>query len=70
MERPTSSTALAAYSALFDPQTSGGLLLSMRETDVDTFITRLSERSGVACAVIGEIVEREPATPALRVTEQ
>ncbi|HET6880218.1 MAG TPA: selenide, water dikinase SelD [Pirellulales bacterium] len=67
MERPISAAAAAAYAALFDPQTSGGLLLSMRETDVDAYTTRLSERSDVSCAVIGEIVEREPGAPALRV---
>ena len=41
----------AAYAALFDPQTSGGLLIGVRPSDVDAFLAQMF------CAVIGEVAE-------------
>ena len=41
------------YAALFDPQTSGGLLLGVLEKDVDTVLNRLRQQSGIPAAVIG-----------------
>lgn len=41
-------------SALFDPQTAGGLLISLDETAVDQFITDLP-----AASVIGRVVEKK-----------
>ena len=38
---------------LFDPQTSGGLLLAVSEQNVDNLVSKLDENS----AVIGRIVE-------------
>ncbi len=45
-------------SLLFDPQTSGGLLLSVNESKRDLFMKKLEER-GVRASVIGSVVERE-----------
>ena len=46
---------------LFDPQTSGGLLLSVPGNEVENLVTAL-EAAGVAVAAqIGEVVEGSPA---------
>jgi selenide,water dikinase len=49
-----------AYAALFDPQTGGGLLLGVREDDVEGLLQRLHQQSDVPAKVIGEIVESQP----------
>jgi len=43
----------------FDPQTSGGLLVSVSPDRVDRFISELRSRGALASAVIGEVVERQ-----------
>ena len=45
-----------AYRALFDPQTSGGLLLGVGPDRVDAFCNRLAEL-GISSAVIGEVTD-------------
>ena len=65
-----SSPSLAAYAALFDPQTSGGLLLGMRPSDVDAFLARLGAEQGVHCAVVGEVIDHRPEQPRLSVSGQ
>lgn len=45
-----------AYAAFFDPQTCGGLLMGVTESDVETLLTGLREQSDVIAAVIGEVV--------------
>ncbi len=47
----------ARYAALFDPQTSGGLLLGVPESYVDEVLKRLQEMGSVASSVIGHVVE-------------
>jgi selenide,water dikinase len=47
------------YAALFDPQTCGGLLFGVRAEDVEPILSRLSERSSVPAAVIGQVVPHE-----------
>ena len=41
---------------LYDPQTSGGLLVAMPEGDARSFVAALEERSAAA-AIVGEVVE-------------
>jgi selenide,water dikinase len=44
---------------VFDPQTSGGLLISMPEDKAERFLGLLSPETVRRCAVIGEVRERE-----------
>lgn len=44
---------------IFDPQTSGGLLISMPEDKAELFLGLLSPETVRRCAVIGEVRERE-----------
>lgn len=46
---------------LFDPQTSGGLLISVPGDRVDELVRRLTEAGTIAAAVIGEIVPQRDA---------
>ena len=48
---------------LYDPQTSGGLLVAVPETKASTLLGALGKR-GVTGAVVGEVVEQ----PGVRVT--
>ena len=43
---------------LFDPQTSGGLLLAARKEEADALLKELKE-AGMPAAIVGEIRERE-----------
>ena len=43
---------------LFDPQTSGGLLLAVHPEDADEMVLRMRE-AGLPAAVVGEIIEKE-----------
>ena len=47
--------ATAAYAALFDPQTSGGLLLGVDPARVDDLLARLATLSPTHSAVIGRV---------------
>ena len=47
------------YAALFDPQTSGGLLLAVAEQHASALLARLAQQSDLPAAVIGRVV---PAT--------
>lgn len=49
----------AAYAALFDPQTSGGMLLGVSEANVRAVLARLSERSGVPACVVGRVMSSD-----------
>lgn len=42
---------------LADPQTSGGLLISIAAKDIDRLLARLNAASSLAASVIGEVVE-------------
>jgi selenide,water dikinase len=44
---------------IFDPQTSGGLLISLPEDKAELFLGLLSPETARGCAVIGEVRERE-----------
>ena len=47
----------AEYSAVFDPQTCGGLLLGVKADDLDAVLSMLRTQSGIEPAVVGEVVE-------------
>lgn len=53
----------ARYATLFDPQTCGGLLLGVRESEVDAVISRLADLSDVPAMLIGEITEADGPEP-------
>lgn len=50
------------FAALFDPQTCGGLLLGVAESEVSGFLEELQSQSNIVAAVIGEVVEGKGQT--------
>ena len=61
MQVASQQTHSAAYQVLFDPQTSGGLLLGVSPERVEALRSRLNEL-GVFSAEIGEVVDNAGAT--------
>ena len=59
--------ALDLSDVLFDPQTSGGLLVALPESDAETYATRLREL-GQPAAIVGSAVARSAGDPSVRVT--
>jgi selenide, water dikinase len=59
----------ARYAALFDPQTSGGLLLGLRSSEVGAFLSRLTERHDLPYGLIGEVIENVADHARLRVRQ-
>lgn len=55
------SISWALSTALFDAQTSGGLLISVAEDKVDALVSLLKQRGVETAAVIGEVVTDHPA---------
>jgi len=45
---------------LFDAQTSGGLLISVPETEADALLTSLHEQGVKEATIIGEVLEQPP----------
>ena len=43
---------------LFDPQTSGGFIISVSEKDTEKIIKKLDEK-GIVNSVVGKVVKRE-----------
>jgi selenide,water dikinase len=56
------------YAALFDPQTSGGLLIGITKDRVDTFMAQLLEKLGLTAVRIGCVRPADAAKPILRLT--
>jgi selenide,water dikinase len=56
------------YAALFDPQTSGGLLIGIAAERADAFVSQLRERHGVTAVRIGRVMPADAAQPLLRLT--
>ena len=51
----------------FDPQTSGGLLVSIAPERVDRFVSELKSRGARAAAIVGRVVSRQgPVAVVLR----
>ena len=44
---------------LFDPQTSGGLLLSVQKEDAEGLLSEIRDL-GLPAATVGEVTEKEP----------
>jgi len=42
---------------LFDPQTSGGLLIALRSDEAEAFVSRLKDKGMDASSIIGEFIE-------------
>lgn len=47
---------------LYDPQTSGGLLMAVREADAETLVSRLRETGLEKCAIVGQAVRADDET--------
>ena len=43
---------------LFDPQTSGGLLVSLPPEHAESYVNEVSEKQGFGCVIIGEVIPR------------
>jgi selenide,water dikinase len=56
-----------AYSAIFDPQTSGGLLLGVEPGRADSLVSRLRDEGYFASAIIGEVIAAEDNKPLLAI---
>jgi selenide,water dikinase len=67
IDAPYALQRLPRYALLFDPQTSGGLLLGVRPEHADALLRRLGELSDVPCAIIGQVTEAHEGQPRLRV---
>ena len=65
--RPSRDTA--AYAALFDPQTCGGLLLGVPEHQVEALLERLDSGGDVPARAIGRVVPHESGRPPLRIVQ-
>ncbi len=46
-----------------DPQTSGGLLVSVPAEKLDGMLVMLKEEKALACAVIGEVSDHQDDNP-------
>jgi selenide,water dikinase len=57
---------LPEYAALFDPQTSGGLLLGVPEKNLPAVLAQLAQQSQVPAAHIGHVVEHSGDGPRVR----
>lgn len=56
---PACASDAAVYAALFDPQTSGGLLLGVPRDQADEFISRLRSHSELSGMVIGQVAPHD-----------
>ena len=57
MRVPEQRRGHPAYPVLFDPQTSGGMLLAVSPKHVHAALERLAEQSDIPAAVIGEVTD-------------
>lgn len=58
---------IGPYRAIFDPQTSGGLLVGVRATSAERFCRQVAESAGQPAVVIGQVTPRQHADQPLRV---
>ena len=57
------------YAAMFDPQTSGGLLMAVGESDVVEVLRRLEKETGLPAAVIGRVTSSGSQTCPIRLVD-
>jgi selenophosphate synthase len=62
--QPRLAPLAAAYQALFDPQTSGGLLLGVAERRLEALLARLAGE-GIAASPIGRVLAAVDPEPRL-----
>jgi len=67
IDADTHHRATAAYAALFDPQTCGGLLIGVSERDLPIVRARLAESANVPWVVIGRLHAQREANPRIRI---
>jgi len=67
LEAGTEVRASVRFALLFDPQTSGGLLLGVPETHVESARRRLHQKTGIQPAVIGQVDTTHPERRSLRI---
>jgi selenide, water dikinase len=63
---PSVAPNAAAYAALFDPQTSGGLLIGVDEARLPSLLAELNERGRDVSSVIGQAVPHTSDRPRMR----
>ena len=56
---------LAEQDLLFDPQTSGGLLVACPADRAQEMLDLARRRLSTRCAIVGEVVERKTGAPVL-----
>ncbi len=59
---------LAEQDLLFDPQTSGGLLIACGQAEADTLAAMAEEQLTTQCAIVGRVREKDKA-PTMRVSK-
>jgi selenide,water dikinase len=65
----TAQRTTPGYAALFDPQTSGGMLIGIAGERADAFIAQLRQLPGVPAVRIGRVIPHDPTRPTLRLTQ-
>jgi len=45
---------------LYDPQTSGGLLISLPRGDAEKLVEKLKKEENIDASIVGEVVEEPP----------
>jgi selenide,water dikinase len=56
MIKPADTVSRELKDLLFDPQTSGGLLIAVRRDQAASLVADLQKRGMAAAAIIGEVV--------------
>jgi selenide,water dikinase len=67
IDAPPAMRRTPQYAALFDPQTSGGLLLAVPERHCTQVLKRLREQSNLPAAVVGRVVASHGDQPRVKV---
>jgi selenide, water dikinase len=67
MEAKPALRAMPGYAALFDPQTSGGLLVGLAPRDAERLVGACREACGDGAALIGLCRDQSPTTARLRI---
>lgn len=67
IEVPEADRRKPEYAALFDPQTSGGLLLGVPAQSVGPVLAELTQQSAVPAARIGRVTKHSDEGPRLRI---
>jgi selenide,water dikinase len=66
-DRRSAAVALASHAAIFDPQTSGGLLIGVAANNADALMSRLHDAGYPGAAIIGEVTDSPDDQRRLRI---